>query len=47
LHIEQELSVPKVASIMQISIKNAYTIKHRAMDKLKECVEIVAKEKFE
>jgi len=46
LHIEQELSVPKVASIMQISVPNAHTLKHRAIGKLKSIIESDIIEKF-
>ena len=35
LHLRQSLSVEEIASAMNISIQNAYTIKHRAIRKLK------------
>ncbi len=38
LHIERELPVPEVAEIMNITPQNAYTIKHRAIQRLKELV---------
>lgn len=38
LHFEQALSLPQVAAAMGISVQNAYTIKHRAIGRLKERV---------
>lgn len=38
LHCEQGLSVAEVAETMQISVGNAYTVKHRAIEKLKSHV---------
>lgn len=38
LHFEQELSIAEVAEVMQISIEHAYTVKHRAIQKLKSYV---------
>jgi RNA polymerase sigma factor (sigma-70 family) len=35
LYFEQGLSIAQVAEIMQISIEHAYTVKHRAIQKLK------------
>jgi RNA polymerase sigma factor (sigma-70 family) len=35
LHLGQGLAVEEVAAAMQISVQNAYTIKHRAIQKLK------------
>ena len=35
LHLNQRLPVEEVAAAMQISIQNAYTIKHRAIQELK------------
>lgn len=35
LHIEQGLSIPEVSELMDISPKNAYTLKHRAIQKIK------------
>jgi RNA polymerase sigma factor (sigma-70 family) len=35
LHFNQGLSVAEVAEVMQLSIGNAYTIKHRAIQRLK------------
>ncbi len=35
LHFEQGLPIPKVAQMMEITPQNAYTIKHRAVQKLK------------
>jgi len=46
LHIEQDLPVPKVALIMQISVANAHTLKHRSIERLKKHIEIALKEKF-
>ncbi len=41
LHFEQGLSLPEVAETMRISVKNAYTVKHRAIQKLKSYAESV------
>ena len=41
LHFEMGLSVKEVAQAMQLSIDNAHTVKHRAIQKLKFCVETV------
>lgn len=38
LHFEQGLSVAKVAEMMQLSVNNAYSIKHRAIQRLKSNV---------
>ena len=38
LHFDQGLPVEEVASALQISVKNVYTIKHRAIKKLKSYV---------
>jgi len=38
LHFEQDLSLPEVSEIMGITVKNAYTIKHRAVQRLKEVI---------
>jgi len=46
LHIEQDLSVPKIASIMRISVANAHTLKHRAMERLRDLIKNNSKEKF-
>jgi RNA polymerase sigma factor (sigma-70 family) len=46
LHIEQDLPVPKVALVMQISIANAHTLKHRSIERLKKHIENALKEKF-
>ncbi len=35
LHFENELPMEEVAAIMKVSVQNAYTIKHRAINKLK------------
>ena len=35
LHFDQGLSVAEVAAAMQVSVKNVYTIKHRAIQRLK------------
>lgn len=35
LHFEQGLPMPQVADTMQISVRNAYVVKHRAIEKLK------------
>ena len=35
LHFNQGLPVAEVAAALQISVKNAYTVKHRAIQKLK------------
>ncbi len=40
LHIEKALSLAQVAKIMNISASNAYTLKHRAIKKLKQYMEI-------
>lgn len=38
LHFDKELSLPDVADTLSVSIQNAYTIKHRALEKLKSYV---------
>jgi RNA polymerase sigma-70 factor (ECF subfamily) len=38
LHLDQGLSVAEVAETMQLSIGNAYTVKHRAIQRLKSHV---------
>ena len=38
LHFEQGLSVAEVAETMQLSVNNAYTVKHRAIQRLKSNV---------
>jgi RNA polymerase sigma factor (sigma-70 family) len=46
LHVEQDLPVPKVARIMQMSSDNAHTLRYRAFDRLKKMVEKVLKKTF-
>ena len=41
LHFEQGFSVTEVAETMQLSINNAYTVKHRAIEKLKSNVALI------
>ncbi len=41
LHFDQGLPIPKVAEMMEITPQNAYTIKHRAIQKLKTYVAAV------
>jgi RNA polymerase sigma factor (sigma-70 family) len=38
LHLEQGLPVAEVAEAMRLSVGNAYTLKHRAVEKLKSYV---------
>ena len=38
LHFDHDLSAPEIAQTMQISIDNVYTLKHRAIKKLKAYV---------
>jgi RNA polymerase sigma factor (sigma-70 family) len=38
LHFKQGLSLGEVAETMKISVNNAYTIKHRAIERLKSSV---------
>lgn len=38
LHFDHELSIAKIAETMQLSISNAYTVKHRAIQRLKSHV---------
>jgi RNA polymerase sigma-70 factor (ECF subfamily) len=38
LHLEQGLPVSEVAEAMRLSVGNAYTLKHRAVEKLKSYV---------
>jgi RNA polymerase sigma factor (sigma-70 family) len=38
LHFESELSIQEVARTMRLSIQNAYTVKHRAIQRLKSHV---------
>jgi RNA polymerase sigma factor (sigma-70 family) len=38
LHIDRGLRVEEVAEVLQISVQNAYVVKHRAMEKLKSCL---------
>ena len=42
LHFDQGLSISEVAEAMQLSIENAYTIKHRAVQRLKSYVALAA-----
>jgi len=42
LHFDQELSIAEIAETMQLSMANAYTIKHRAIHKLKSYVALAA-----
>jgi RNA polymerase sigma factor (sigma-70 family) len=39
LHFNQGLPVTEVAAALQISVENAYTVKHRAIQKLKHLVD--------
>lgn len=41
LHFEQGLTEKEVASIMQVSVKNVYTVKHRAIQRLKSHIALV------
>ncbi|QTA84786.1 RNA polymerase sigma factor [Desulfonema magnum] len=43
LHFDKGLSIPEAAETMEISVQNAYTIKHRAIQKLKSYVASVTK----
>jgi len=43
LHFDHELSIAEIAETMQLSISNAYTLKHRVIKKLKSCVALLAK----
>ena len=43
LHIEKGLEVNQVAGIMQLSPSSAYTLKHRAIKKLKQYIEVAMK----
>jgi len=38
LHFDRGLPLPEVAATMQISVRNAYIVKHRAIQKLKTTV---------
>lgn len=38
LHFDRGLPLPEVAAAMQISVRNAYVVKHRAIEKLKTTV---------
>ncbi len=38
LHIDQRLSIAEVADAMQVTVENAYSIKHRAIQRLKSHV---------
>jgi RNA polymerase sigma-70 factor (ECF subfamily) len=42
LHFDQGLSVAEVAAAMQVSVENVYTIKHRAIQRLKTQVALAA-----
>jgi RNA polymerase sigma factor (sigma-70 family) len=44
LHFDQGLPLPDVAATMQVSVRNAYIIKHRAIQKLKTAVASAADE---
>ena len=44
LHFDQGLSVAEVAAAMQVSVKNVYTIKHRAIQRLKTQVALAVGE---
>ncbi len=39
LHFNQEMSISEVADILNISVNNAYTVKHRAIRRLKVTIE--------
>ncbi len=43
LHFDKGLSIPQVAETMSVSVQNAYTIKHRAIQKLKAYVASLTK----
>jgi RNA polymerase sigma-70 factor (ECF subfamily) len=43
LHFEREVPVDEVAEVMQLSISNAYTIKHRIIEKIRSYVDSVVK----
>jgi len=45
LHFHQGLPLPDVAAAMQISVRNAYIVKHRAIQKLKTLVTSVETER--
>jgi DNA-directed RNA polymerase specialized sigma24 family protein len=38
LHVDHALSIAEIAETMQLSISNAYTVKHRAIQRLKSHV---------
>ena len=38
LHFEKGCSIKDVAEVMNLSVDNAYTVKHRAVKKLKELI---------
>ena len=44
LHFDRGLPLPEVAEAMQISVRNAYVVKHRAIEKLKTSVLATANE---
>jgi RNA polymerase sigma factor (sigma-70 family) len=39
LHFEKGCSIKDVAEVMNLTVDNAYTVKHRAVKKLKELIE--------
>lgn len=45
LHIKKGLEIDKVARIMQLSTSNAYTLKHRAIKKLKQYIKDAMQER--
>lgn len=45
LHIEEGFSISKAAKTMKLSLANAYTLKHRVIQKLKHAVETVTNNK--
>lgn len=45
LHFDQGLPLPDVAAAMQISVRNAYVVKHRAVEKLKTAVASAEKDR--
>lgn len=40
LHFEKGCSIKDIAEVMNLSVDNAYTVKHRAVKKLKELIEM-------
>lgn len=41
LHFEHDLGAPEIAEILHTSVSNVYTLKHRALQRLKRCIKAI------